>query len=126
MATLAEQYVSFWRHILVGWLHWSKDDFATFVSKWSSEMNRLDSLFYHYDELHYIVDFLVADEIKNKLQLRHDKIGYLSDYEYYVGTLLYPAIYGKPPYKSPVATADYELAFQRYQEAANRIREECE
>lgn len=60
-AELRNRYLTVWQQVLCGWLDWPAERFNDFASRWEVSL-RGDSqadLFYHYDELHYILQFLV-------------------------------------------------------------------
>lgn len=65
---LRSLYVGVWRQLLCGWLGWPAERFNAFVSRWEAELSGSgNGLFYHNDELYYVLRFLVPDELAEQL-----------------------------------------------------------
>ncbi|MGL6077030.1 MAG: hypothetical protein ACRC8S_22975 [Fimbriiglobus sp.] len=63
------RYVAVWRVLLRDWLAWPEERFAEWVAMFDDDLNdRGNSLFYHYDELHFVVPQLVPRELAESLQ----------------------------------------------------------
>ncbi len=78
--TLRERYVTVWRELLCGWLGWSGDQFAEFVACYSASLDdRGDPLFYRYDELYYVLSYLVPKSLSRQLSGRKTQAFYYDD-----------------------------------------------
>ena len=98
-----DYYTTTWHQIVVGWLGWSEERFAAWVVAWESQItdgtHGLGNWFYHEDELYYVLDLLVPDELGQRLakqrtrRMYHDLANPLYDE-------IKPAITGRPHHPS--------------------------
>lgn len=87
-------YLATWRSILVGWLGWSPDRFDRWVSRWDADLNdEGDGWFYHEDELYWILQLLVPDNLARRLEQRRTRRMY-NDLAELLFEELSPAIMG--------------------------------
>jgi hypothetical protein len=69
LAGQRQHYLAAWRSILIGWLGWSPDRFDRWVARWDVDLNDAgDGWFYHEDELYWILQLLVPDDLAFRLQ----------------------------------------------------------
>ncbi len=65
---LRERYVAVWRQILRGWLRWSAERFDDWIARFDADLNdKGNPLFYHEDELYYVVAQLVPRDLGEQL-----------------------------------------------------------
>jgi hypothetical protein len=92
-------YLSTWRHILVEWLEWSEERFAAWVRTWEHRIRDnergLGDLFYHEDELHYVLPLLVPDHLGERLAKQRTRRMY-NDLAELLYEEIQPAITGRP------------------------------
>lgn len=120
--TLRERYVAVWRQLLCGWLGWPAERFDAFVAGWESGLagEWLDGLFYHYDELYYVLGFLVPDDLAERLRLQRTGQHYndLAALEAELGDAItgrpVSPTWGSPQYDWTAARARVEAVLARY------------
>ena len=106
-------YVPTWHRVLVGWLGWSDSRFNAWLAAWQSDLSANDSLFYHWDEWHYILPLLVHDKLATELAEKRTRERH-NDLQYLLDTDLNEAIRGLPlcyPINEP--EFDWDLARRR-------------
>ncbi|MDB5307466.1 MAG: hypothetical protein JWO38_1668, partial [Gemmataceae bacterium] len=75
--TLRQQYVSVWRELLCGWLGWPDDRFAAFVARYDADLDdRGNPLFYHYDELYFVLPQIIPADLAERLSRERSATSY--------------------------------------------------
>jgi hypothetical protein len=91
-----EYYLAAWRPILMGWLGWSCTRFDRWVTRWDIDLNdEGDGWFYHEDELYWILQLLVPDNLAIRLREQRTRRMY-NDLAELLFEELHPAIMGRP------------------------------
>ena len=61
-------YVAVWRVLLRDWLGWSEEQFGEWEARFDADLDdRGNPLFYHEDELYYVVPQLIPRELADRL-----------------------------------------------------------
>ena len=77
---LRRRYVEVWQQLLVDWLGWSADRFTDFVARYDADLNDAGNpLFYHYDELYYVLRYLVPNDLAAELSGRNTEKQFYND-----------------------------------------------
>jgi hypothetical protein len=114
IAKLKLHYLYVWASMLKGWLKWPEERFNNWVQRWLPGLEDRDNgLFYHEDELYYVIHLLIPDSLKDRLQGHRTQHRYYDDLAELISGKLYPAILGSSPYVALGQTTDWEAARQR-------------
>lgn len=107
---------------MVGWLGWSPDRFDRWVAKWDVDLNDEGNVwFYHEDELYWILQLLVPDDLALRLQQQRTRRMY-NDLAELLFEELSPAIkggsrkvnWGTPEYDWHAAKMRVEQVLAKY------------
>jgi hypothetical protein len=115
-------YLAAWRPILMDWLGWSPRRFDRWVARWDVDLNDAgDGLFYHEDELYWILRLLVPDDLARRLIQQRTR-GTCNDLDEVLFQELHPAImgghrevnWGTPEYDWDAAKKRVEQVLAKY------------
>ena len=115
------QYVEVWRQILCGWLGWSSDRFGAWVARFDADLNdEGNPLFYHEDELYYVLAQLVPRELSDRLiwQRTGERYNDLAELKWQLGEAItnYPIrpSWGRPEFDWAAARQRVEAVLERW------------
>ena len=75
-----QQYIAVWREVLRGWLRWDEHMFNAFVARYDADLDGCGNpLFYHYDELYYVLSYLIPESVSRQLTGKRTQFIYYDD-----------------------------------------------